>query len=84
MVRPRKQLKSSGTGGGRTESTVAPGTCPDTGPPLVSLPAEIQCIITSYVNTPLSNALRAYAGYHANGSTLACSITRPEPPLLYV
>lgn len=47
MVRRRKQAKASGTKGDRPTLTLK--IRPDTRSPLVSLPAEIQCIITSHL-----------------------------------
>ena len=81
MVRRRKQLKPSGAQRHTAEASL---TSPDTRSPLVSLPAEIQGIITSNVSTPLSNAIHLDGGYYANGIALARSISRPQSPLLYV
>ena len=82
MVGGRRQRKSSTAGGGkRSEPTM---NAPDTKSPLVSLPPEIQGIIVSYVSTSTSNAVEAYTYYFANWVVLACSITRPEPPLLHL
>ena len=81
MVGGRRQRKSSRAGGKSAELTMS---APDTTSPLVSLPPEIQGIITSYVSLPTSNAVEAYIYYFANGALLACSIPRPEPPLLHL
>ncbi len=67
MVRQRKKLKSGRAGGDGSEHTVALSSCPNTRSPLVALPAEIQSIITSYVNSPLNNAVRNHEDYFANG-----------------
>lgn len=83
MVRQRKQLKPRGAQGSHPEATPTVNNCPDTRSPLVALPAEIQGIITSHVSTPLSNDIQMYGGYQANGF-VACPISRPQPPLLYV
>ena len=84
MVRRRKQAKASGTKGDRPTLTLK--IRPDTRSPLVSLPAEIQCIITSHVSTlvtPLA-ILQKQGDYHANRFALACSTSRPQSPFLYL
>ena len=81
MVGGRRQRKSSRAGGKSSEPTLS---APDTKSPLVSLPPEIQGIIISYVSTPTSDTAKAYKYYFANRYDLACSITRPEPPLLHL
>ena len=81
MVGGRRQRKSSRDGGKRSEPTMS---APDTNSPLMSLPPEIQGIIISYVSKPTSYAAEAYTYYFANRVDLACSITRPEPPLLHL
>ena len=48
---------SSAAGGKRLEPTMS---APDTKSPLVSLPTEIQGIITSYVSKQTRNATEAY------------------------
>lgn len=81
MVGGRRQRKSSRAGGKNPELIMS---APDTTSPLVSLPPEIQGIITNYVSLLTSNAAEAYTYYFANWALLACSITRPEPPLLHL
>ena len=57
MVGRREQRKSNRAVVKRPEPTMS---APDTKSTLVSLPPEIQAMIMSYVNTPMSNAAETF------------------------